>query len=253
MLDPWITARGRWKKALARSGYERRSWRAARAFHALTADEARDIERSTGHGEIVVIPNAGPPVAAPDAAPRALHIVCITRIHPKKNLGALVTAWRQAARPSGSRLTIAGWGDPRDVAALMQAIGTADDGIAFIGPVHGAAKQALLASARFVVLPSLSEGLPMAILEGWAAGAPTIMTPACHLPQGCAAGAALETGPDSAALSKTLSHALACDEAQWQAMAQAARSLAAGPFARDTVAACWARAYRTLSHGEVGP
>src|SRR5205085_3548465 len=31
MLDPWITARGRWKKALARIGYERASWARADA------------------------------------------------------------------------------------------------------------------------------------------------------------------------------------------------------------------------------
>lgn len=250
MLDPWITARGRRKKALARVGYERASWRAAAAFHGLTAAEAGDIRRESGHGEIVVIPNAGPLVAPPDPAPRALHVVYIGRIHPKKNLPALVAAWRLATKPVGSRLTIAGWGETPDVAALRSAIGETGHSIHFAGPVYGAAKQALLDSARFIILPSLSEGLPMAILEGWAAGAPSIMTAACNLPEGFADRAALACTPDAASLAQSLTTALHCDELQWRAMARAARALAAGPFSAETVAARWAQAYGALMAGK---
>jgi len=246
MLDPWITARGRWKKALARAGYERSSWRAASAFHGLTAGEAEDIRRETGRSEIIVIPNAGPAVATPDHAVRPPHVVYIGRIHPKKNLLALVAAWRQASKPESSRLTIAGWGEADDIAALRETIGQPEDSIHFAGPVFGEAKQALLGSARFVILPSLSEGLPMAILEGWASGAPSIMTPACNLPEGFAAGAALECATDAVSIAQALTGALRLDETIWQAMARAARALAAGPFAAETVAARWAEAYGGL-------
>jgi poly(glycerol-phosphate) alpha-glucosyltransferase len=246
MLDPWITARGRLKKALARTGYERASWRAARAFHALTASEAADIRRETARDEIVVIPNAGPAVAPFDDFARAPHVVYIGRIHSKKNLLALVAAWRLAALPPNSRLTIAGWGEPQDVTALKAAIGETADGIGFAGPVFGAAKQALLGAARFVILPSLSEGLPMAILEGWAAGSPAIMTVACNLPEGPAAGAALICNPDAASIAQALTQALHLGEPDWRAMAGAARALAAGPFAAETMAARWAEAYRAL-------
>jgi poly(glycerol-phosphate) alpha-glucosyltransferase len=246
MLDPWITARGRWKKTLARAGYERSSWRAARAFHALTVGEAGDIQRESGRGDTIVIPNAGPAVAPPDPARRAPQVVYIGRIHPKKNLAALVAGWRQAQLPIGARLTIAGWGEPQDVAALRAAIGDPPGTIHFAGPAYGAAKQALLDGARFTILPSLSEGLPMAVLEGWAAGAPAIMTEACHLPEGFAAGAALACTAAAESIAQTLTQALHLDEPQWQAMAGAARALAAGPFAAETVAARWAAAYAGL-------
>jgi len=251
MLDPWITARGRWKKALARAGYERGSWRAASAFHALTTGEAADIQRETGRAGIIVIPNAGPMVAPPDPGMRAPDVVYIGRIHPKKNLLALVQGWRLAAKPEGSRLTIAGWGEADDISALRESIGEGggdgpEDGIHFAGPVFGEAKQALLARARFVILPSLSEGLPMAILEGWSAGAPSIMTSACNLPEGFAAGAALACATDAGSIGQALTEALRLDQPAWQAMARAARVLAAGPFAAETVAALWARAYRDL-------
>src|SRR5205085_10696945 len=107
--------------------------------------------------------------------------------------------------------------------------------IRFLGPVHGAAEQALLREARFMVLPSLSEGLPMAILEAWAAGLPTLMTAACHLPEGFAARAALECASEPHALAANLESALATDEPGWQRMADAALALARGPFSAGEV------------------
>ncbi|MDE2301882.1 MAG: glycosyltransferase [Sphingomonadales bacterium] len=249
MLDPWITARGRWKKALARCGYEKASWRRARLFHALSADEAADIARATGHGAITVIPNAAPPLAMAGAARGAGHVVYLGRIHPKKNLAALVAGWRQARLPAGSRLTIAGWGAAADVARLAAAIGDAPD-IAFAGPLFDAAKHDLLRSARFTILPSLSEGLPMAVLEGWAAGTPALLSEACHLPEGIAAGAAIGCGTTPDTIARALERALALDAPDWEAMAAAARGLAAGHFGAATIAARWVGAYGALIAGD---
>ena len=251
MLDRWITARARWKKALARAGYERASWRSACAFHALTVDEAEDIRGESGRSDTIVIPNAGPVVGPPDTAPRAPHVVYIGRIHPKKNLAALASGWRAARLPADARLTIAGWGEPQDIAALRAAIGEAGGGIHFAGPIYGAAKQALLTCARFTILPSLSEGLPMAVLEGWAAGAPALMTPACHLPEGFATGAALACSADAAGIAETLTRALQLEESGWRAMAEAGRALAAGPFGAHAVARRWAGAYAALIEGTI--
>lgn len=250
MLDPWITARGRWKKALARLGYERRSWAAAHALHALTPREAEDIANEAGRTDSVVIPNAGPaPIAAP--APRAPVFVYLGRIHAKKNLLPLVAAWKACTRPAGAVLKIGGWGDEADVAALRSAIGPDAPDITFLGPVFGQAKQALLAEARFVVLPSLSEGLPMAILEAWAGGTPTVMSAQCNLPEGFAAGAALECGFDAAAIRPALEHALAMDEATWAGMSAAALDLAATRFSPAAVARAWGDAYAATLAGQV--
>jgi poly(glycerol-phosphate) alpha-glucosyltransferase len=246
MLDPWITGRGRGKKALARLGYERASWRRADAFHALTHDEAADIRREAGERPVIVIPNGGPPAGIEVPAARAPHVLYIGRIHPKKNLDALVEAWGAAAVPDGAELTIAGWGSPGDVAALEARLQRAPGSVRFVGPVHGDAKQALLARARFVVLASHSEGLPMAILEAWAAGIPTVMTAACHLPEGFAAGAALECETGPASIAAALGRALALDEPGWLAMSKAALGLARGTFSAEQVMRHWVGAYRDL-------
>ena len=70
MLESWITAHGRWKKALARVGYERSGWKRASFLHALTSHEAADIDRECGRIDSWVIANAAPPAraAAPDFA-----------------------------------------------------------------------------------------------------------------------------------------------------------------------------------------
>lgn len=244
MLDPWITSRGRWKKAIARLGYERRSWARAHALHALTAREAADIAAESGRGDSVVIPNAGPS-PAPAAAPREGHtFVYIGRIHEKKNLPALVEGWSAARRPQGAQLVIAGWGDPQGMAGLEAALAANRAcGAEFVGPVYGAEKDRLLHSARCVVLPSHSEGLPMAVLEAWAAGVPVMMTAECNLPAGFAAGAALECGRSAGEIGKQLERAFGLGEADWARMSAAALDLATTTFSMDAVARAWADCY----------
>lgn len=250
MLDPWILSRGRWKKRLAQAGYERASWAAAHSFHALTAREAGDISRATGRvaSDCVTIPNPAPSPSVRTGGMPDPEVVYIGRIHPKKNLSALVEAWTLASHglPAGARLTIAGWGGRRDVLNLEQQIAHCADSIRFIGPVYGSAKQDLIESARFVVLPSFSEGLPMATLEAWAAGTPTIMTPECNLPAGFATGAAMECGYSAAEIAATLGHALAMSETAWKGRSRAASELAAGEFAPEQVRRKWADFYLRL-------
>ena len=243
MLDRWITARGRWKRALARIGYERASWQAASFLHALTASEAGDITRESGRNDSVVIANAAPAVPPLQPGTRPSQISYIGRIHHKKNLVALVTAWQQAGRPPGSSLTIAGWGDAGHIAGLEAVLASGDGSARFVGPVYGAAKQDLLEQSRFVILPSLSEGLPMAVLEGWAAGTPTIMTDACNLPEGFHAKAALQCGTSAAEIAVALENALRLGGGEWADMSGNARALAAGPFSADAVARQWSGAY----------
>ena len=247
MLDPWITARGRWKKALARFGYERASWAAATAFHALTPREARDIADQSGRSKSLVIANAGPALGAAPTAMRPPNVLYLGRIHPKKNLGGLIAGWRMAMLPPQARLIIAGWGDEGDVADLRALLaGLGDVSIEFVGPVWGKAKQRLLETARFVALPSFSEGLPMVVLEAWAAGTPTIMSQGCNLDQGFEVGAALRCGTDPADIARVLEAGFALTEPGWLAMARAAQRLAGGPFAPATIARCWGDAYGAL-------
>jgi len=253
MLAPWIVARGRLQKSVARIAYERASWREARAFHALTEAEAADILRESGRYDALVIPNAAPRVGTAREGTPSPDILYIGRVHPKKNLAVLIAAWsrcREIVERTGARLRIAGWGEDAHVAELRRSLADGSQGIEFVGPSFGADKQRLLAAAGFVVLPSLSEGLPMAILEAWAAGTPTLMSRECNLGAGFAAGAAIDCGTGEQEIAAALEQALSMPHDRWRAMSGAARALAAGPFAAETVARHWAHSYRDLIAGE---
>jgi poly(glycerol-phosphate) alpha-glucosyltransferase len=245
MLDPTTVNRRPWKKALGRLLYEKASWRVADAFHALTVTEARNIRTHVPVGEPIVIPNAAPPaLAAARSGPQGARYLFLGRIHPQKNLGGLIKAWGAAALGGDAELVIAGWGDSGDVAALEADIAAAGPSLRFLGPVHGEAKQDLLASARFTILPSLGEAMPMTVLEGWAAGVPAIVSHQSNLPEGLAAGAALACGTDPESIAAALRQAHALDDAGWRAMAEAGLDLVRGPFSAEVVAAQWAAVYR---------
>jgi poly(glycerol-phosphate) alpha-glucosyltransferase len=248
MLDPWILARGRWKKALARIGYERDGWRRAHLFHALTEHEAIDIAAATGRRGSAVIPNAAPGLGSRrDGPPREPTYCYLGRIHPKKNLFALIDAWEQLAAsvrlPQNAQLTIAGWGDPRDVAALESRLGWSPPNVHFVGPVFGTEKARLLRESRALLLPSLGEGLPMVALEAWAAGTPVLMSEFCNLPEGFAAGAAIDCGTSAAGIAEALVAMSRLAPEAWLAMSSRATALADGPFSARTIAARWGEVY----------
>lgn len=251
MVDPWITGRGRAKKALARMAYVHAGWARADLLHALTSDEAADISRETGR-KAVVIPNPAPPAMSGRRGGSNGNVLYLGRIHPKKNVIALVEAWEQMAvrgTTGGGELVIAGWGEADHVAELEQKLAVSKAPVRFVGPAFGEAKQALLDSARFMILPSFSEGLPMAILEAWAAGVPAIMTPHCHLPEGFVRGAALECGTGADSIERALVMGQALEPAAWQAMSDAALELARGPFSHIAVARRWGEVYAGLGAG----
>ena len=56
--------------------------------------------------------------------------------------------------------------------------------VLFSGPLYDREKVSGMRSADAFVLPSYSEGLPMAVLEAWATRLPVFMTAACNLPIG---------------------------------------------------------------------
>lgn len=249
MLDPWILGRGRSKKAMARAAYERRSWARASAFHALTAAESTDVESATGRrGVAAVIPNAVEAAAGAEEQ-RGLTFLYLGRIHPKKNVEALVDAWDMVSRPPHARLVIAGWGSDGDIASLARKTAAASQ-VEFVGPQFGDAKVALLREARFLCLPSHSEGLPMAILEAWAQGTPTLMSRHCHLDQGFAAGAALDCGTDVKQIAATLQQALSADHSRWAGMSKAALNLVREHFSLAIVTSRWKSLYDGLLNGQ---
>jgi poly(glycerol-phosphate) alpha-glucosyltransferase len=160
------------------------------------------------------------------------------RLHPKKNLPALIEAW--PVNPSGNwHLAIAGWdqlGHENDLRQQVKMRGI-ENRVHFLGPLFGSSKDAALRNARAFVLPSLSEGLPMAVLEAWSYALPVLMTDACNLPQGFESGAAIRLSLAKEDMQTDLQFFLQQDEAALKRMGQNGRELVQKDFSWSTVAA----------------
>jgi poly(glycerol-phosphate) alpha-glucosyltransferase len=254
MLDAWALAHARWKKAPVWHLWERRALRAAACLQALSEAEAASIRSLGLPGPVAVIPNAvtlpdpaTPTAGCPWAArvpPGDQVLLFLGRFHPKKGLAPLLQAWRRlAADPAraGWWLALAGEGP--------LPLSPAPERVLPLGPVDNGAKQAVLAAASGFVLPSLSEGMPMAALEAMSWGLPCLLSPACHLPEAFAAGAALPVEPTVTDLERGLARFLRLSAGERRAMGAAGRALVAERFTWSRVAAQTRDLYAWLRDG----
>lgn len=169
----------------------------------------------------------------PLAADRKV-LLYLGRIHPKKGLDHLIKAWALVHKATSTAktlsewvLAIAGWdqgGHESELKKLATELGLACTNVKsqgaepgnqkaergfpptvfFLGPQFNEAKAACYANCDAFILPSLSEGLPMVILEAWAYGKPVLMTAGCNLPEGFAANAALRMEPNVQSIAQSL-------------------------------------------------
>jgi glycosyltransferase involved in cell wall biosynthesis len=206
MLESWAVRNAMWKKQIAALLYENQHLRRAACLRALTEAEAQSIRSYGLSNPICVIPNGvdlpdfGESQAKTQSANRKT-LLYLGRLHPKKNISNLIRAWNEtfkSQRSSGDRwvLAIAGWDQGGYEAQLRQL--TTDLGlltsVIFLGPQFGADKSECYRACDAFILPSLSEGLPMTVLEAWAHAKPVLMTPECNLPEGFEVHAALRIG-----------------------------------------------------------
>lgn len=251
MLDPWAVRNSGWKKRLVGWWYEHEHLRGAHCIHALCTSEAEAIRAFGLRNPICVIPNGIDLTAAARRTdqPHGLGmpegtrvLLYIGRLHPKKNLLALIDAWSLAASRGGLghdwHLIIAGWDQGDYEEALKARVDTLglQSRIRFPGPLFDADKDAALRDADAFVLPSLSEGLPMAVLEAWAYGLPVLMTPQCNLPEGIALGAAQAVDPDVESLAEGLTTLCCLDAESLRTMGERGRRLVEGRFTWPRIA-----------------
>lgn len=262
MLDPWALQNSGWKKRLVGRLYERANILNASSLHALAGSEAEAIRAYHPNARIDVIPNGTdlptdtPGVFRPDFLPDdgRKTLLFIGRIHPKKGIVELLDAFSQLKdnRPDLAaqwRLVIAGWDDGGHQDAMERGIserGLVGD-VVLPGPLYSANKDAALRHADAFVLPSHSEGLPMSVLEAWAYRLPVLMTDACNLPEGFAAGAAyrIHLSPDDFVID--LASALSADDLATRG--EAGRTLVANRFGWAEIAHRHQTVYRDLCQG----
>ena len=218
-LDAWALQNSKWKKRIAAAIFKDRQLRNATCFRALCSAEADSIRAYGLKQRIEIVPNgvALPEVLTTEDTKRTegkKRLLFLGRIHPKKGLVGALRAWADIQNPKFKiqnskqwQLVIAGWdqgGHEGELRVLCGELGLKvcsfqgsvfsreEADVVFHGPAFREEKEQLLRRADAFVLPSLSEGLPMSVLEAWAYGLPVVMTPECNLPEGFASQAALE-------------------------------------------------------------
>lgn len=214
MLDAWAWRRSRRKKQLSAILWEDRLISGASFVHALNQSEAASLHEFGIKSPIVIVPNGvdlpGLPTPAQES-PRPNDrkiLLFLGRLHPKKGLQELLQGWARLAPAVRRewRLVIAGWdevGHLDRLMALAATLGILDD-ITFPGAAYGREKDELLRISDAFILPSLSEGLPVAVLEAWSYGLPVFMTKACNLSDAFQAQAAFEVGTEPASMAQVL-------------------------------------------------
>lgn len=194
MLDSHALKYGRIKKTVARWLYENKNLSGASCIHALCESEYRAIRDAGLENPVAVIPNG---VRLTMTGNTSLYweqfskgrrvLLFLGRLHPKKGLEDLLQAWADVVdRSEGWCLVIAGWQEAGygDYLKKIMEKNRLEGSVLFPGPLYDEEKVSGMRSADAFVLPSYSEGLPMAVLEAWASKLPVFMTQACNLPSG---------------------------------------------------------------------
>jgi poly(glycerol-phosphate) alpha-glucosyltransferase len=196
MLDPWALGQSRWKKRVFRALVEDANLAQAACLQALCEAEVAHFRRFGLRNPIAVVPNGvtiPEPVSAqafvsrfPAVAGRRV-LLFLGRIHPKKGLPNLIDAWRavkRATKAARDWIVVVAGPDQLGHAAEVERRALECDleaDVLLIGPVHGVFKESVLSGASGFVLPSFSEGLPMAVLEAMARRIPVVITRECNL------------------------------------------------------------------------
>ncbi len=261
MLDPWALRNSAWKKRIAARLYERRHLDRAACLHALNPAEADAIRAFGLRNPVCVIPNgvdlpAGPAPEPPDWArqwaPDTRVLLFLGRLRPQKGISALLRAWASARIWTSSwRLAVAGWdrsGHAAELERLCRTLGI-EESVSFVGPQFGAQKIASYAAARAFILPSLSEGLPVAVLEAWSHRLPVLMTAQCNLPEGFEAGAALPVEPTAGSIATGLRTLATMSDSALAEMGLQGRRLVENKFTWAAVAGQLLAVYSSILSG----
>ena len=212
MLDPWALKNSSWKKRFASILYERGNLERAGCIHALCVQEMEAIRSFGLNNPVCIIPNGVYlPSDRPFRSEASLRsatpttektLLYLGRLHPKKNLEPLLRAWASSLRDHSRvrewKLSIVGWDQGQYVSRLRAVCQELEieTTVNFLGPKYAVEKDELLRNADALILPSLSEGLPMAVLEAWASSLPVLMTDQCNLPEGFTEDAAIRIGSE---------------------------------------------------------
>lgn len=188
----WFTGLPRYQQKLVRALLQADRWVVLGARWAEEYAELLHVDprRVTVLHNPTVAPALSPdvdwtwPDAVPNSDSRQVRMVFLGRLGERKGCFDLIRALSRLDPDVRSSLHIvmAGDGDQDGVVAAARAAGV-DSSLEFPGWIDEATRAALLDTGDVLLLPSHQEGLPMAVLEGMAAGLAILTTPVGGIPE----------------------------------------------------------------------
>jgi glycosyltransferase involved in cell wall biosynthesis len=248
MLDPWITHTRAWKKKIGLFLYEKEHLANAACIHALTDAEYKSIRSFGCKNPIAIIPNG---VHLPRyenltatenfswKEDNRKNVLFLSRLHPKKGLDNLIKAWARIGEHRKSwKLVIAGESKDKSYINSLKKLQSElylENDVIFIGSQFNRAKELCFKSSDAFILPSFSEGMPIAALEAWSHRLPSLLTKECNMPEGFERNASIEIEPNVESIVKGLEKLFLLSENELEQMKTNAYELVKQKYTWDSI------------------
>lgn len=146
------------------------------------------------------------------------YTLCVSTIEPRKNLGALILAYRRLPRSMREDCPLVlvgdrGWRSESTHAAIQA--GVAEGWLHYHGYLSDPQLRILMAHPALFIFPSLYEGFGLPVLEAMASGAPVLTSDLEPIREFAADSVGYFDPTDAEALSSALLQAL--DDSSWRA------------------------------------
>ena len=249
MMDDWAMAHSSWKKELVWHLWEKRALHNAVCLHAVCEAEAEAIRARLPGVPVAIIPNGvasnfdqslNISVNSPwsNSIPSGHKILLFFgRFHQKKGLEPLISAWQSVLDQAKSKswwLVCVGFGDDGKFQSQLENYPVEQCSV--LGPLFGDDKVSAFLNASAFILPSFSEGLPIAALEAMSYGLPCLLSSACNLPEAYHHNAAFLAEPDTTQLISSLSSLFSTSDHDLALMGESGRRLVQEKFDWSTIA-----------------
>lgn len=261
MLEPWSLTQSKLKKKVAMLLFQHKDLKKAACIHATGVMEVESIRRLGYTNPIANIPNG---INIKDFPQKQCKldktkktILFLSRIHPKKGIEILISAWQSLDDKvkENWNIKIAGNGDDSYISqlnSLIQQKGL-DDSITIIGSKFGHDKIATYHEADLFVLPTHSENFGIVIAEALCCGIPVITTTGTpwDVLERCNAGKWISVGENP--LKVALESLMSKTDEEREAMGNNGRKLIEEKFSIESVAQRFVLLYQWILTGENKP
>ena len=254
MLDKWALNNSKWKKKPALFLFMNRVLENAACIQVNTRHEYNCVREFGLKNPVclvtngVLIPDLNKKYVAPweklEKAKNKKILLYLSRVHPKKGIDFMLEAWKnilvENENSASWHLVLVGFkfnNDPYEnkLISYIDENGL-NDSVSLIEGQYGTDMQACYANCTAYILPSLSEGVPIAVLNAWSFAKPSLITPECYLPEGFEANACIKISPDAAGTQQGISEMLNLSENELKQFGQRARTLAEEKFSWTAIA-----------------